>query len=141
MASSSLQTTLRGYLHYRGREGQWSFLLHRITGLGVLLFLGIHILDTATVFFAPQLYNDVIKLYQSTPFGLGEIGLIFCLFYHGVNGARIAYQDIFKPTSWTKEKERRSVMIAWSITLLLFLPSAAYMLFNLLHNNYGLFGG
>jgi hypothetical protein len=86
MSSSSLRTTLQGYVKYRGREGQWSFLLHRITGLGVLLFLAIHILDTATVYFAPSLYDEVIKLYRSTVFGLGEIALVFCLFFHGEIG-------------------------------------------------------
>ena len=27
------------YLTYRGRAGQWSWLLHRLTGLGVFFFL------------------------------------------------------------------------------------------------------
>lgn len=141
MSSSSMQTTLKGYVRYRGREGQWSFLLHRITGLGVLLFLAIHILDTATVYFLPSLYTEVINLYRSTVFGLGEIALVFCLFFHGVNGIRIAYLDIFKPTDWTPESERRSAVIALIATLVLFIPSALFMLRNLLIHNYGLFGG
>ncbi len=141
MSSSSMQTTLKGYVRYRGREGQWSFLLHRITGLGVLLFLAIHILDTATVYFLPSLYTEVINLYRSTIFGLGEIALVFCLFFHGVNGVRIAYLDIFKPTDWTPENERRSAVIALIATLVLFVPSALFMLRNLLIHNFGLFGG
>lgn len=32
---------------YRGGSGHWSYLLHRVTGVGVLLFLAIHIVDTA----------------------------------------------------------------------------------------------
>lgn len=141
MSSSSLRTTLQGYVKYRGREGQWSFLLHRITGLGVLLFLAIHILDTATVYFAPSLYDEVIKLYRSTVFGLGEIALVFCLFFHGVNGVRIAYLDIFKPAGWMPESERRSALIAMVVTLILFIPSAVIMLRSLLIHNFGLFGG
>ena len=141
MSSSSLKTALKGYVVYRGREGQWSFLLHRIAGLGVLLFLAIHIIDTGLVFFAPSLYDEVINLYRSTLFGIGEIGLVFCLFYHGVNGARIAYMDIFKPVAWTIESERRSALIALIVTLVLFVPSAGYMLRNLLIHNFGLFGG
>lgn len=141
MSSSSMQTTLKGYVKYRGREGQWSFLLHRITGLGVLLFLAIHILDTATVYFIPNLYTEVINLYRSTVFGLGEIALVFCLFFHGVNGIRIAYLDLLKPTDWTQDKERRSAVIALVVTLILFVPSALWMLRNLLVHNFGLFGG
>ncbi len=141
MSSSSLKTTLKGYIGYRGKEGHWSFLLHRLTGLGVVLFLAIHIVDTSFVYFFPHLYEEVIKLYRSTLFGLGEIGLVFALFYHGVNGIRIAYLDIWKPTGWTIESERRSALIALIVTLVLFIPSAIWMLRNLLFHNFGLFGG
>jgi succinate dehydrogenase / fumarate reductase cytochrome b subunit len=141
MSSSSIQTTLKGYVKYRGREGQWTFLLHRITGLGVLLFLAVHILDTATVYFMPSLYTDVINIYRSTIFGLGEIALVFCLFFHGVNGVRIAYLDLFKPIHWTPESERRSAVIALVVTLVLFVPSALIMFRNILIHNFGLFGG
>ena len=32
---------------YRGHEGQYSWLLHRITGVAVILFLFAHVVDTA----------------------------------------------------------------------------------------------
>lgn len=141
MSSSSIKTTLTGYVGYRGREGQWTFLLHRITGLGVLLFLAIHIIDTSFVYFAPSLYDEVIGVYRSTIFGLAEVGLIFCVFYHGINGLRIAYVDWFKPKGWTKESERRAVLISLIVTLIIFIPSAFFMLRNLFIHNFGLFGG
>jgi succinate dehydrogenase / fumarate reductase cytochrome b subunit len=129
MSSSSLKTTAKGYVGYRGREGQLSFLLHLVTGLGVLLFLAIHIVDTSFVYFAPPLYDDVIELYRSPLFGIGELGLVFCLFFHGVNGVRLAYLDLVKPKGWTKEGEPRSVVVILVISLLLFIPSALYMIF------------
>jgi len=136
-----MKTTLRGYVSYRGKEGQWSFLLHRITGLGVVLFLAIHIVDTSFVYFFPHLYDEVIMIYRTTLFGVGELGLVFSLFFHGINGLRIAYLDIFKPTGWTIENERRSAVIALIVTLALFIPSAFLMIRNVLIHNYGLFGG
>jgi succinate dehydrogenase / fumarate reductase, cytochrome b subunit len=141
MSSSSFKTTMKGYIGYRGREGQWSFILHRLTGLGVLLFLAIHIVDTSFVYFWPHLYDKVIDLYRTTLFGIGELGLVFSLFFHGVNGIRIAYLDLFKPNGWTIENEKRSVIITMVITLVLFIPSAFFMVRNLLIHNYGLFGG
>jgi succinate dehydrogenase / fumarate reductase, cytochrome b subunit len=138
---SFVKTTLTGYAGYRGREGHWAFLLHRITGLGVVLFLAIHILDTSFVYFAPHLYDDVINIYRSTLFGLGEIALVFCLFFHGVNGLRIAYLDLFAPKDWSIAKTRRTTYIALAASLVLWVPSAGWMLFNLLKHNYGLFGG
>ncbi len=86
-----IKMTLTGLTRYSGRSGQLSFILHRLTGLGTLLFLSLHILDTATVYFAPSLYQHAIDLYRSSLFMVGEIVLVFCVIYHGVNGLRIAY--------------------------------------------------
>ncbi|MBI4926862.1 MAG: succinate dehydrogenase, cytochrome b556 subunit [Anaerolineae bacterium] len=138
---SSIKTTLTGYVGYRGREGHWAFLLHRITGLGVVLFLAIHIVDTSFVYFAPHLYEEILNVYRSTLFGLGEIALVFCLFFHGVNGLRIAYLDMFAPKDWTIDKTRRSAMIALIVALVMWIPSAGYMAYNILYHNFGLFGG
>ncbi len=138
---STLRTTLSGYAGYRGREGQVSFLLHRVTGLGTLLFLSIHILDTATVYFFPNLYADAIGIYRTTLFGLAEMALLFCVFYHGVNGVRIAFFDMIAPKNWVIPSERKSAIWTLVITLVIWLPSVAIMGRNLLINNFGLFGG
>lgn len=138
---SRLKATMEGYARYRGREGQWSFLLHRITGLGTLLFLTVHILDTSTVYFYPSLYMEAIRIYRSTLFGVAEIFLVFCVFFHGVNGLRIAYFDLVTPHRWEISTERRSVWLTLGVTLVLWLPSAVFMLRNLLIHNFGWFGG
>ena len=51
---SSVSSFVEG-LFYRGREGHLSFIGHRLAGLGTLLFLTIHILDTSTVYFGKLL--------------------------------------------------------------------------------------
>ncbi len=137
---SALKTTLSGYVRYRGREGQISFLLHRVTGLGTLLFLGIHILDTATVYFAPQLYPDAIHLYSTTPFMIGEIILVFCVLYHGANGIRLAISDWF-PKLWRIRQERSWAIGTLILAIILWLPAAIIMGYNLLYYNFHLFGG
>jgi succinate dehydrogenase / fumarate reductase, cytochrome b subunit len=136
---SSLQTTLKGYAFYRGREGHWSFVVHRITGLGTLLFLIIHILDTSSVYFFPELYDHAIALYQSTFFMLQEIILVFCVIFHGVNGLRLAYYDMWKPAGWNIPGQRRSVKMTFIASVILWLPAAGWMGYKMLHHNYGLF--
>jgi len=140
---STLKTTLTGYAGYRGREGHWSFLLHRITGLGVVLFLTIHIIDISFVYFQPALFLEALALYQTTLFGIGEIALIFCVFFHGVNGLRIAYFDMFKPGMWSIEMQRKTTRATLIISIILWLPAAFWMVRNILLHNYGivLFGG
>ena len=57
----SLKLNISGMTRYRGKEGQLSFILHRLAGLGTLLFLAVHILDTSTVYFFPSLYGMPLK--------------------------------------------------------------------------------
>ncbi len=112
---------------YRGGVGQLSFVLHRLTGLGILLFLVIHVVDTSTVFFVPSLYADAIAIYRSVPFMIGEIFLVFSVIYHGVNGARIAIFDLYLVKNWEIMTQRNSVKWTLAISILLWLPAAFIM--------------
>ena len=133
----SLKLNLTGLTRYKGREGQLSFLLHRLSGLGTLLFLAVHILDTSTVYFFPSLYEHAINLYRSTPFMLGEIVLVFLVIYHGVNGARIAIFDLFAPDRWNIQTQRKSANWTIIVSLLLWLPAAFMMGRSMLVHNFG----
>jgi succinate dehydrogenase / fumarate reductase cytochrome b subunit len=127
----SLKLTVTGLARYRGKGGQLSFILHRLTGLGTLLFLAIHIVDTATVYFFPNLYNDAIALYRLPLFLIGEVFLVFSVIFHGVNGARIAYFDLFAPQLWNIETQRKTTYWVFGIAIVLWLPAAFIMLRNL----------
>jgi len=129
---STLKTTLTGYLGYRGRTGHWSFLLHRITGLGTLLFLAIHILDTAMVHFNPTLYMEVIGIYRTTLVGIMEIGLVFCVLFHGMNGLRIAIFDLFTPRNWTIPSQQKITLWTLAATLVIWIPAVVIMVGHML---------
>ena len=55
---------------YRGREGMWSWVAHRITGVLIFFFLFAHVLDTALVRVSPEAYNEVIETYKNPIVGL-----------------------------------------------------------------------
>ncbi len=80
---------------YRGREGMWSWVLHRITGVSIYFFLLVHILDTALVRVSPEAYNIVIKSYQTPLMGVAEIGLVAAIGFHALNGLRIILIDFW----------------------------------------------
>lgn len=123
---SDTRTALTGYAKYRGR-GHLAFVLHRLTGLGVALFLFIHIIDTSFVYFWPEGYEHAIALYRSVPFMIGEILLVFAVIYHGLNGLRITYFDLVKPELWEKEAGERSVWWTLALSIILWLPAAIVM--------------
>lgn len=78
---------------YRGREGMWSWVLHRITGVAIFFFLLVHILDTALIRVDPEAYDAVIGTYKTPIMGLGEIGLVAAIGLHALNGLRIIAID------------------------------------------------
>jgi succinate dehydrogenase / fumarate reductase cytochrome b subunit len=103
-ALTTLVTTITETMRYRGAIGQWSWVLHRITGLGVVLFLTLHIVDTSWAFFYPELYVKAIATYQTPIFTIGEFFLVACVVYHAYNGVRIAVMD-FRPKLWRSQKK------------------------------------
>ncbi len=130
--ASTASKFVQGLL-YRGREGHLSYIGHRLAGLGTLLFLAVHILDTSTVYFFPSLYQHAIELYRSVPFMLGEIVLVAAIIYHGINGLKIILNDTF-PQWWTKSDERRSFWRVAVLTVLLWI-FPAYLMGKSLYEN------
>ena len=60
---------------YKGGEGQWSFIFHRITGVGILVFLFIHIADTMLLMLGPGPYDHAMRIYQHPLFRPLEVAL------------------------------------------------------------------
>lgn len=81
---------------YRGGVGQWSWILHRVTGVGVLVFLLIHILDTALISLGPEHYNKIIAIYRLPIFRILEVGLFASVLFHALNGVRIILIDCWE---------------------------------------------
>jgi succinate dehydrogenase / fumarate reductase, cytochrome b subunit len=107
---------------YRGREGMWSWVLHRITGVAIFFFLLVHVLDTALVRVSPEAYNAVIGTYQTPIMGLGEVALVGAIVFHAFNGLRIILVDFW---SWATRHQKvlfYVVIALWVITMLAFTP-------------------
>ena len=107
---------------YRGREGMWSWVLHRITGVAIFFFLLVHVLDTALVRVSPEAYNAVIHTYQTPIMGLGEVALVGAIVFHAFNGLRIILVDFW---SWATRNQKvlfYVVVALWVITMLAFTP-------------------
>jgi succinate dehydrogenase / fumarate reductase cytochrome b subunit len=118
-------TSFREGLRYRGGSGMWAWMFHRIMGLGVLLFLCIHILETFTLSFGPDFYDHTMELYNTAFFRVAEIGLLFAVLYHAINGIRITIQD-FWPALW--RYERTLVWVGFVTLILIFVPLAVWRL-------------
>ncbi len=121
---TTLTTTITEVLRYRGKIGQWSWVLHRLAGLGTLLFLVIHVIDTSWVAFFPELYEEAIAIYQTPLFTIGEFALVACVVFHAFNGLRIAIFD-YRPEWW--RHQARAAQIVYLATFVVLVPVFALM--------------
>ncbi len=125
-------------LRYGGGLGQWSWLVHRVTGLGILLFLIIHVLDTFFVVAWPGLYDHTVGIYGGMVTGLpvtwglngyywplrwgfriAELGLIACVLFHAINGVRVVLID-FWPRAVSIQ--RQLVWIVLGVFIAIMIP-------------------
>ncbi len=121
---ATLVLTITETLRYRGKLGQWSWALHRIAGLGTLLFLFLHVIDTSWSVFYPDMYKEAIKVYQTPLFTVGEFGLVACVVFHALNGFRVVLFD-WKPQWWHRQADAAKVV--FGLTILLLIPTFVLM--------------
>lgn len=113
--SRSLGTALR----YKGREGMWTWMLHRLTGLGILLFLVIHVVETGIIIYSPDFYDSALSLYKHPLFRFAELAIFFSVLFHAVNGTRIVVQDFWP---MVMHRHRQLALATVIITVLAMVP-------------------
>jgi len=107
---------------YKGGGPMLAWVLHRISGLSIIIFVALHILAS---FLTQQLGSDlgisVNIIYQSIYF---QLYIIFCALFHGVNGLRIIILDIW-PRLIRYQKEL--TWLEWFVILPLYALTAFIM--------------
>src|ERR687887_934696 len=91
---------------YRGREGMWTWVLHRISGVAILFYLFAHVTDQALLNISPEAYDRVMSTYRTPVVGLLEIGLAVLVIFHALNGLRIILFDF-----WSQGVARQRQML------------------------------
>ncbi|MFZ5632165.1 MAG: succinate dehydrogenase, cytochrome b556 subunit [Bacillota bacterium] len=76
--------------------GMWAWLLHRVTGIGILLYLLLHaaLMGTALIG-GSEAFNATLTFLMTSPvLHLAELVLVGAVIYHGLNGIRLLLFDI-----------------------------------------------
>lgn len=110
---------------YRGGEGMWTWVVHRVTGVAVFFFLFVHVLDTALVRVSPVTYDLTIATYKTPIINLLEVGLVGAVLWHALNGVRIILVDF-----WSKgpRLQKQMTMAIGAIWVVLMIPGTYFML-------------
>jgi len=110
---------------YRVSWGQLAWFGHRLSGIGVLVYLFIHIVETSMVTLGPTVYDATLGLFRNLPIRLGEIVLMAALVYHSLNGLKVILLDFFPATTTWYRPLTYGVVIA---TLTAMIPLSVLML-------------
>ncbi|MDO9303250.1 MAG: hypothetical protein Q7T89_17810 [Anaerolineales bacterium] len=97
-------------LRYKGQGPYLTFILHRIGGLGMAVFITVHILASFLGGDAGLFLNSV---YANWMF---QIFIFFCALFHAINGLRITILDLFPKLI---EHNQEAIWIEWAV----FLPT------------------
>ncbi len=112
-------------LKYRGGGPMLVWILHRIGGLAIIIFVSMHVVSS---FFMQQTGSDFATainiVYESVYF---QIVIYFFVIFHAINGLRIILMDF-----WPKllEYQREMIWIEWII----FIPVYGLTLFVMIQN-------
>lgn len=110
---------------YRGQAGMWLWILHRLTGVGILGFLFLHIADTYLVGLGPSYFNELVFLYRLPLFRVLEVLLIGAVLFHAANGVRIILLDFWEKAINYQRQLYYSTIIVF---FLIWVPAAIFML-------------
>ncbi len=79
-------------MHYKWKTGMVAFVMHRISGLALTLYLILH-LNVVSNLHDPGKFDAAMNFLNQPLFKLLEIGLLFAVIYHALNGVRVFLID------------------------------------------------
>lgn len=112
-------------IRYRGGGPMLAWVLHRIGGLAIIIFVGIHVISS---FFMQQTGSDVATainiVYESVYF---QVFIYFFVIFHAINGLRIILMDL-----WPKllQYQHEVIWLEWFI----FIPIYGLAVFIMIQN-------
>lgn len=110
---------------YSGSSGQYAWALHRITGLGILAFLLIHIIDIMLLGLGSRIYNCTVSFYSNWIVLPMEIFLVLAVLYHSFNGIRLILVDFWHEGVYRQKEMWYAVVV---LSILALLPSVYVIL-------------
>ncbi len=110
---------------YQLKEGQLAYIFHRVSGVAVILFLFVHIVENFFLLMGEEAYNKAIGIYHTWYFRIGEVALIAAVLYHALNGTRIVIVDFW---SQSTKYQKQMWYVVMGITIVIMLWVAKILL-------------
>lgn len=90
-------------LAYRRNSGSWAYILQRLTGIGLVAYLFIHIWALSSLTQGRAAFAKEMVTFTSPPFKVAEWLLGALVMFHAFNGIRIAIVDLANGARYHKK--------------------------------------
>ena len=86
---------IKGWL-YAGRYSfeRYLYLGHRLSGLGLIAYMSLHIIETANRIRGEEAWAGLMALFASPPFRVIEYLLFIAAIFHAMNGLRLLLVEL-----------------------------------------------
>ena len=98
--------------------GSWAFILNRITGLGLTLYLFLHLIMLGQLAKGPDAYDGFIALVKNPVFLFGELLVIAAALIHGLNGIRVGVTSFGIGNS--KQKQLFIILMSMAVIAIIY---------------------
>ncbi len=105
-----------------------SFLLRRISGVALVIYLALHMWVIGSVNQGPEVFNARLNAVQTPIFKLFEIALLAAVVYHAFDGIRLLIVHYFDVTDKRKSLFYAAFAIAAILTVAGGVPILMFML-------------
>lgn len=110
----------------RDSLGSWAFALNRLTGLGLTLYLFIHLGVLYLLTQGESRWDTFVQVARSPLFLALDVVLIFGILFHGLNGMRVALVGL-----GVGARRHRTLFYVLSAIGLLLLLISAWLVFTI----------
>jgi len=90
-------------LKYRMHSGSIAYLLQRLTGIGLVVYLFVHIWALSSLTKGHAAFTEEMKTFTTPPFKFAEWALGALVMFHAFNGIRIAVVDLANGARYHKK--------------------------------------
>ncbi len=105
-----------------------SFLLRRVTGVALVIYLLLHMWVIGGINSGAETFNDRMDFLGQPVFRLLEIGLLAAVVYHGVDGIRLLIVHYLDVTEYRKSLFYAALVVSVIVTIAGGLPILLFAL-------------
>jgi len=78
------------------KMGMWAYALNRITGIGLVVYLYLHLVVLSTLSRGPGAWDAFVSLARQPYFLILDVILLAGILIHGLNGLRLAHTSFIE---------------------------------------------